>query len=474
MKSLIYTLTLFFFSAVSTAAQTTPYDLNSIEDIIDSYIKRFNIPSLVVGIVDNQGLQHVISRGEKQQDSGLAVDENTGYQIASLSKTFTSIVYNSLFEAGDMNVLDSVSTYLRGDIPGEALEKYSRVMIGDFQTYMRLKDFLQHRAGLPHNGASIPPTPNGAPMLGGYSEEGLLNDLAALEINHDMLNKFSYSNFGFAVLGHILENATGKTYEDLLKQYVTDPYQMSFTTSVLNDKTRSKLATPYDVGNRKKETKPWEMGKAIPAGGILSNVSDLSRLMTAQMKDYQEYLKSNQATKLILTADKKQYSENASYGYGFFETQNMLDSTVVQFGHGGDVDGFGSFYEIYPTKNVGLVMLTSSGGIWFNELKNEVEKRLIGQPAKEEVKLSKDVLKRYVGKYDFGNDQIITIFRRGGRLMTATKGRSALYLYAQNETTFSYRAFNSEFKFELDDKGKVTKVVYTQNGTRKIYPKRIK
>ncbi len=472
MKKIVIALFSIFTLVDLAEAQQSP-DLKAVERILDDYVQNEEIPSTIIGIVNSDGLQHVIARGETKWDSGIPVDKTTGYQIASLSKSFTSIIFNSLFEKEIMSPLDSITSYLRGEIPDSALDKFSNVTIKDFKTYMRLKDFLQHRAGLPNNGASVPPTPNGAPMLGGYSEEGMIKDLTEFEINQEMINRFSYSNFGYAVLGHILEKATGKSYEALLNEYVTDVYGLEFTTSILNEESHSKLATPYHVGDRKKETKPWEMGKSIPGGGILSNIKDLSRLMSAQIKAYQDYLKKGQESKLILTKEKKSIGPNMYYGYGFIESRNPYDSTIVQFGHSGDVDGFGSFYEIYPSKDIGLIILTSSGGSWFNELKNTVERALLGQPVRKHVSLPKNILKRYTGKYDFGKDQIMTIFRKGDELRTFMRGWGSMKLYSESETSFYYRSMNAGFKFEVDENGELTKVIYQQNG-KEIYPKKIK
>ncbi len=463
MKKVILSILMVHLGLISNGQTLTQKTVDRIDHFIQSAVEDFNIPAVSVGIIENGRLSYIISKGEVRRNSGVFVNEKTGYQIASLSKSFTGIIAKSLDKEGVINLETPVSQYLSEELSQEQLGSFSSVS---------LRDVLQHRAGLLNDGASLPPTPNGMAMIGGYTLKGFLKDLTSLKPDEEKIGKFNYSNFGYALTGYIVSKVTGKTYEELLKEYVTGPYDMSFTTSEL-EKVRNKLATPYHVHKRNAETRPWEMGMAIPAGGILSNVEDLSKLLIAEMKAFNSYKKTGEITPLVLTADMKPLNEIMNYGYGFFESKNAYDNTITQLGHGGDVDGFASFFEFYPDQNLGLVMLTSSGGTWFNDLKGDVEKLMLGIPVKESIKLSKSILKRYVGKYDFGKGQMMTIFRRGEYLMSYMGRSNPARLYAESETKFFYKGMDSSYEFEIDKKGKVKKTIYTQ-GKKEFFPEKVK
>lgn len=465
MKYIIAFALLISTIAISKAQEGQPLDIDRITQLVEEYVEEENIPSVVVGLVQDGELRHVISRGEMKRGSGQAVNQATGYQIASLSKSFTAIILRHLEAEGKLSMDQSIASFMKDEINAEALPQYEK---------MSLADVLQHRSGLPNNGESIPPTPNGAPMLGGYTQEGFLKDLSSLKIDQDKVGKFNYSNLGFGLLGHIAEKVSGQSYEELLKKYILEPNNMGFTTSLLNEATRSRLATPYMVGgDRTAETKPWEMGKNIPAGGILSNVEDLSRLMIKEMEAYKAYKENGTSSPYVLVEDALPLNDYMHYGYGFFESRNTFDTTVVQLGHGGDVDGFGSHYEFYPEHGVGLIILTASGAGGFNELKSRVERVMVGIPLPKEISVTKEVLRKYTGTYEFESGTVIKLYRKGTTLKAYVRGWWAQEIYPESETRFNWRDRNEAFEFELDEKGKLARAVFWQNGKR-YYPKKIK
>ncbi len=462
MARIILMITLFALSLSLSMGQEI--DMDRIDKALERYVQNNNIPSLVVGIVQNGKLAHVVSKGEMKRGSGIPVDEKTGFQIASLSKSFTGLILTHMASYGLIDLRASVTSYMKDELTPEALQEFEKVT---------LIDVLQHRSGIANNGPSVPPTPFGKPMLGGYTKEGFMNDLNSMKLSSDRIGKFGYSNMGFGLLGYIAEKVSGKSYEALLKQYVLAPNDMTFTTSDL-ESVRGQLATPYMVGgDRTRETQAWEMGMNIPAGGILSNVEDLSKLIIREMKAYDDYIATGQASPYVLVENTKPLNSRMDYGYGFFKSRNSFDTTIVQLGHGGDVDGFGSHYEFYPEQNLGLIMLTGSGNNWFNDAKTTIEAILLGFDIPSEIDLDKATLKRYTGKYDFGKDQIMTITRRGNRLFTYFRGQDPVNLYPSAENKFFYLGQNSQIEFELDKKGRILKTTYIQNG-EEFYPEKIK
>ena len=135
-------------------------------------------------------------------------------------------------------------------------------------------------------------------------------------------------------------------------------------------KDKNLLVTPYSKDNRKMETKNWKMGKLAPPSGLYSSVSDLTNLLLAQLTIYN---KNNKKDILFLTNDTRNAWDGTGiyYGYGLFDWGNG------EFGHGGDMDGYGSEYWFNPKENVGFVLLTSSGGKWVTELSKEINKVLV-------------------------------------------------------------------------------------------------
>ncbi len=465
MKKIVLIFCLLCFANITRAQSSKTIDLNQIIQLIDKYVIEENIPSVVVGIVQNGQLIETISRGEMKRDSGQKVNGQTLYQIGSLSKSFTAIIINSLEEEGLLSVNDPLSKYLEGDIPSDAIVQYQSIT---------LASVLQHRAGLPNNGASIPPTPNGTAMKGGYGKEAMLKDLSTLEVDTAKVGKFNYSNLGFAIMGYVAQKVSGESYEELLQKYIAQPLGMSATTTLQTQEVMVKAATPYMVGgDRTRETSAWEMGLGVAGGGVLSNIKDLSKLMIAEMQAFAKYKAHGAESPLVLTAHTQELNEYMDYGFGFFDSRNTFDSTVVQMGHGGDLDGFASQFEYYPNHDMGLIMLTASGFGGWNELKSMIERVMLGIPLPAEISVTKDIVKRYTGTYQFTSGSELKLYRKGKDLKVYIKGWGSQTLYAQNETRFNWRGRNAALEFELDAKGKLSRAVYIENG-KKHYPKKIK
>lgn len=437
-------------------------DTVKLQRIVDEYVEKYDIPSLSLGIIHNGEPHFVINRGTLKRGGKQKVDENSVFQIGSLSKTFSALIFNRLEKENKVSVDQSIVDFFKSDLSAEAAKRLNDITVGSV---------LNHTAGLPNNGPSVPPTPFGAPMKGGYTTNDFLKDLNDLTVDEDKNGKWSYSNFGFAVIGQILEKAGNANYESLLQKFVLEPYGMTSSGSNIDEIiSRGTLVTPYHVHKRKKETRPWEMGTLIPAGGIFSSVNDLSRLMIEQLGAYSTGSGNNA---VMLTKETVEISSRMRYGRAFFATQNSLDTTIIQYGHGGDLDGFASIYELYPEFDLGLVILTSSGGAWINEMKNSIEADFFGFTVRQEISLSKKELKRYEGKYEFESGQSMMLFTNKNQLMAKFKGADPIPLHSETMNKFFFKTMDSQIEFELDNQDKVANLIYIQNG-QKIFPKRVK
>jgi CubicO group peptidase (beta-lactamase class C family) len=329
--------------------------------IIDSTMKANNIPSLVVGIVRYGKLSFTAGFGYEDRESSVSVDNNSLFQMGSDTKKFTAILVNNLVAEGKLRLNEPIPTYLKSHLTPGNQQKLAEVTIGKL---------LQHQAGIPNREPSNKRV-DGDPMTIELTEDSMINDLNTMKLDFQPGTRFSYSNFGYAIAGYICEKVSGQSYAALIKKYITDKYQMPNTVIYLTPEQYKMIAWPYRKNNRNLKSKPWTMGKMTPAGGIYSNVNDISRLMIAQIQVYQNYAESKQkGDPLILTENK----EEGHYGFGL---ARVSDSLGVHYGHGGDLDGYASGYVFVPDTGLGLILLCSSGGRWFARLEKQLLTQLI-------------------------------------------------------------------------------------------------
>ncbi len=469
-KKIILTISILFaltISAISTETIKENSDLTDIEWIekaTEITVKDYDLPAIIVGLIKNGKVIKIIRKGVLNRKNAQRVDENTMFQIGSLTKTFTGIITNNLINAGQLDVNAPITKYLPKSLSAKTKEKLGAI---------KVKDILHHRSGIP-NDSRVYYRFGNDPMICCYKEKDLLADLEIMELDFKPGEKSSYSNMGFAVLGYILENASGMTYENLIQTHISKKYNLANTTTLPSETQKGLIATPYRKENRRYETKPFEMGKMVSGGGMYSTLTDLSKLMIKQIESYKKESNNRDSDPLFLTKHTKSFNKNLSYGYGLFTSSEGM------YGHGGDLDGFGSGYTFYPKENLGVVILTSSGGrIWLPRFEAIIRAKFRGRSV-EMPKVRKAIsvpvgkLGKYTGKFLIAGSQIINVVQNGDKIEAYPQNSfGPIELYFESETKLFSRTFDAYFEYEFDGNKRVKKVSYTFRG-QKLPAKKIK
>lgn len=359
-------LVLFLFncktSSISQSKKVIKNNYAWVDRIIDSTMQAENIPAISLGIVENGKLLYSKGFGTLNRDKKEFATENTIYQIGSDTKKMTGIIAKKLADEGKLQLRESIVKYLGDTIADSTKLKLEKIT---------MEHLLTHKAGIPYRTLSNP-RKDGDAMIEPYTLGDLLNDINAVQLQFEPGSDFGYSNFDYAIAGHICELVSEMSYAELIKKSISDAYSMSNTSLYLNERQKSLLATPYRKDNREISTSPWNTGKLAPAGGVYSNITDLSKLMIEQIKAYQSYNKSGSTSSpLYLTMDDTE--KGGHYGFGLGKS---VDEDGVRYGHGGDLDGYASAYIFSPEKSTGLILLTSSGGEWVGQIEKKIQKKL--------------------------------------------------------------------------------------------------
>lgn len=401
---------------------------------VDSVVQANNIPALSFGIIQDGNILITKGLGVLNRETKQAATENTLYQIASDTKKMTGVIAKNLVNEKVVELDKPIVHYLEGLLDTKAKERLKTIT---------LRHLLLHTSGLPYREPTMT-RKDGEPMLVPYAEEILLNDLNKVEPEFAPETKFSYSNFGYAVAGYVCEVASKRAYTELILQYISEAYHMPNTAIVLTDKQKGHLATPYLKEDRFKETSAFNMGKLSAAGGAYSTVNDLSKLMMHQIATYTKV--DDQTDPLMLHANP--YEKVNGYGFGLGK---KVFETGIQYGHGGDMDGFASAYVFSPEYRSGVIILTSSGGKWVGELEKELFAKLTNQtyiPPKQSLALafynllsdksfekSKNWLKENKGseKYYLQEEEMNNV---GYALLKQNKEEQALKVFQYNVELF--------------------------------------
>jgi len=418
--------------------------IKSIETLIQERVVENNIPALSVGLIKDNKLFSYHNIGDTRRGNAEKVTEHTVYQLASLSKMFTGIIAKEMIAAGKLDINTSITAYLPTSLSEAAVSKLKPITVSNL---------LQHRSGLPRDAefAKRPWQFLDGPMVGGYSEAALLKELETLELVRSPGLRMEYSNLGFGVMGYILERVSGVPLVELYDKYLDGKYAMKRTTMDLEEAENFGMATPYMKWWRSIKTSPWEMGYLRSGGGLCSTVADLSKMMLGQMKDYQAYGQNpREVPALVLSENKNSMGGSGFpyYGYGIMEFNKAIDTTMVHIGHTGDVDGFASIYIFFPKQEVGIVLLTSSGGPWFNYLEWDLQKLLLDIQPRKTITLPNPNFDQIVGIYKFDSGREITISKGEHHILTQSRDGAEYKAFPYAPNKFYYPNSPVELIFE--------------------------
>jgi len=265
------------------------------------------LPGLAAGIFIDDEIIFQKEYGYANLESKTKLNKEHLFRVASHSKLFTATAIMKLYYEEKLSLDDKVSKYL----PWFTSEQDENLQ------HISIHHLLTHSSGITANG-----------KINYYDSE----KTAALEmIKKQIKNGISYfktnetvkySNFGYILLGLIIEAVSGKKYEEYIQNEILHPLAMNNSYPEYNDSNSSKHAAGYSMKLPRKEREifsQYPIDLLNPAAGISSNVEDL-------IKFYQGHMYGNDT---LLPDDIKREMQriqfrmnNENRGYGFALSQN--------------------------------------------------------------------------------------------------------------------------------------------------------
>lgn len=450
MKKILLSIIALGFACHSFAQDSTVYKLNQ---LVNAYADagRFN-GSILIAKQGKILLQKGVGIRDAKDNS--MNDENTVYQVASVTKQFTAAVVLKLIELKKMALTDKLSKYYTGFPNGDSITVYH---------------LLTHTSGL-HNfteaDSSIQET----------DEKRMVPYLKTLKPDFKPGTGWHYSNSGYVMLGYIIGKVSGMSYWQAVRKYIFIPLGMTssgFDFAHLNNKDK---AIGYDVLDDTLKQPAVITDSTVPfgAGAIYSTVKDLYK-----------WHQGLQAYKVVGKAlMDKAYMPCAQSNYGFgWQIDSMFGKKVVS--HSGSISGFGSNLARVMDYDVFIAVLSNKGGSTQEAMgiTNKLLAILYNQPYSTPVKripvvVSDSVLKRYTGKYEIAEMNLtIDVFMYNGAFIAQPyrdghPGMTATLLALDNHRFYIKNDEETETTFDVDNNGVVHGLEILQMGTKR-YAKKI-
>jgi CubicO group peptidase (beta-lactamase class C family) len=238
--------------------------LPALETMAQRIVDEDKVPGLSIAAVYRDEVVYMKGFGVREEGKDKAVDVDTIFQLASLSKPLASTVVAAIVgegaESWDSRIADMDPTF-------QLYEAYPTAQV-------TLRDLFAHRSGLP-GGAG-----NELEELG-YDRDTILHRLRLVKPSSSFRSAYSYSNFGLTEAAVAAAKAAGMRWEDAAEAKLYKPLGMSSTSSRYEDfLTRSNRASLHALIDGK-----WQAAvkrdpdPQSPAGGVSSNARDLAQWM---------------------------------------------------------------------------------------------------------------------------------------------------------------------------------------------------
>ena len=381
------------------------------------------------------------------------------FEIGSNTKVFTALLLSEMVQRGEVSLTDPVAKYLPATL--KAPERGGK--------QITLVDLATHTSGLPRDPSNLNPGDLRNPYAG-YSLAQLYDFVAGCRLTRDIGSRFEYSSVGSALLGIALARRAGTDYETLIAQRIATPLSMSGTRVSPTPDQKPRLAVGHGYV-AKEPVPPFETGAYASAGGLRSTANDLLRFLAANLGFSEGPLVRECA------AMRDVHRGPMFLGWGL---ATLGGSEIVH--HNGGTVGMNSFIGFDPKTRVGVVVLsnTGSGGpiddIGFHLLNPREPIRSANELAPprqhKQVAVDEKIFEDYVGRYRISKEDVVTVSREGGRLFVQRAGKIKDEMFPESEQDYFARLFDDQISFGVRTKGKVSEIVYRENG-RTVRAKRI-
>lgn len=364
----------FLFLSISGISQEI--STGSIDSLVEKVITSFRVPGIAVGIVKDGKIIHAKGYGVRSLSTQKPVTPLTNFGIASNSKAFTAAALGILVEQGKINWDDHVRDYI------PEFKLYDPYVTEHFT----IRDLLTHRSGMGLGAGDLMFFPDSSD----FTLKDIIYNLRFLPQESEFRTKYDYDNNLYIIAGEVIARVSGKSWDEFVETNIFKPLGMGTSAG-----SYERLSSYQDVidGHAAVEGRV----KVIPrntlrvghsAGGIYSNITDLSRwlicLMNKGVSAEGKRILSDATVKEMWTPQTilPVYNPGVynvhfnSYGLGFLlsDVKGKFQAT-----HDGGLEGMVTQITMLPELKLGIIVLTNQQeGYAFYTITNTIKDSYLG------------------------------------------------------------------------------------------------
>jgi CubicO group peptidase (beta-lactamase class C family) len=433
---------------------------------LEDRMKFYNAYGVSIAVIKDYKIEWTKGYGFTDSLKQKPITEETLFQAGSNSKSLNAVCVLKLVQEGKLNLDADINNYLKTwKFPYDSLSKGKKITI---------KNLLSHTAGLNVDGffgyKNWETIPTILQVLDGKKPA---NSEAVRSIFEPSL-KFQYSGGGTTISQLIIQDVTGKPYDEYMFENVLKPLNMknSFFTQPPPKNKQNLLATGYYTDGKSVPGK-YHIYPEQAAAGLWTNPTDLAKyVIETQLSLIGKSRKilSKEMTEVQLTP----YIDNEAALGVFIKNKNGVKS----FEHGGVIEGYVSQYIGTLEGGNGVVVMTNTyDENFFKEIIRSVAqtynwKNTYIPEFRKEVYIKDEDLQPYLGKYGSG-DFVWSVIKKDDSIYlnifnNQYWGTCLWKIHFTNNDKFFIVENNSELTFTRDNLGKITGIKWDRDFLKKI------
>jgi CubicO group peptidase (beta-lactamase class C family) len=245
-------------------------EIKAIDQTITAFMKQYAVPGCSMAIAKDKRLVLVKTYGYADKSTGERVSPHHRFRIASVSKPITAITIMKLMEQGKLKLNNQV--FGKNGILGT---EYGRIPYEADIEEITVEHLLTHTAGGWSNNFQDPmfshPEMNQTQLISWVLDNLPLDNVPG--------TKYAYSNFGYCVLGRVIEKITGQSYENYVKIHILKPCGITDMQIGGDTKSQRKLKEVTYYGQGGEDPYGMKVARMDAHGGWIAKPVDLVRIL---------------------------------------------------------------------------------------------------------------------------------------------------------------------------------------------------
>lgn len=394
------------------------------------------------------------------------LDNQSVFDLASVSKQFTAVGILLLKDRQQLTLEDTLRKFFP-ELP---------------YTNISIRQLLTHTSGLPDYIDIMERKWDKSKIAFNKDVIGVMAK-EKVALNFKPGEKWEYCNTGYMLLASIIEQVSGKSYNEFLADAIFKPLGMNYSRAYNTRRSSPSRIPDYALGFIYSDSlQSYVIPDSIAKYDVVRYLDGVQgdgtvNSTTGDLFKWDRALKNS--TLLSLSTQKEMFAEQcpiyggyAHYGYGVMINNN--DPLGISIAHSGSWPGYKHYMVRYPDTDICIIVLTNNTGNP-GVISSGIAQILKNKPFEfsyvhHETRIDPAVIKNYTGKYFFPSSGPAELFERNGSLVLRIYGGMELECKPESENKFFYKdpvnKSIATLEFETDHLGHVQQIYHTMNLTK--------